>query len=298
MLGYGAVFPFEIIYLHEARGFGLGVAGFVVGLLSGVAVFVAPVAGAVIDRVGARATAVGAGAGAGRRLRRARVRDHAGGRGRRRGLAGIGNGALQPSQSALMAALAPRELLQRASGVSRVAVNVGLGLGAAIGGVVAGRPRRLRRAVPGQRRDLPRLPRDPRRRRARRGAARARRRRLPAGAPRPRAAALRADQHRPDRRRLGRAGVDRAAVRARARDRAEPDRPADPGQRRHGRARPAADRAGPPRAAAASAPCRSRPASGSSRACSPLQGRRRLPARRGGRLRGRRVPARDRRSCR
>jgi MFS family permease len=53
-------------------------------------------------------------------------------------LAGIGNGALNPSQSALLASLAPRELLQRASGVSRVAVNVGLGVGAAIGGVVAG----------------------------------------------------------------------------------------------------------------------------------------------------------------
>jgi hypothetical protein len=30
MLGYGAVFPFEIIYLHEARGFSLGVAGLAV----------------------------------------------------------------------------------------------------------------------------------------------------------------------------------------------------------------------------------------------------------------------------
>jgi MFS family permease len=37
-----------------------------------------------------------------------------------------------------MAALAPRELRQRASAVSRVAINVGIGLGAAIGGVVAG----------------------------------------------------------------------------------------------------------------------------------------------------------------
>ena len=138
MLGYGAVFPFEIVYLHEARGFSLGVAGFVVGLLSGVAVVVAPVAGAVIDRVGARATAAGAGLAL------------AGGYGSlafattpaiavaAAALAGVGNGALQPSQSALMAGLAPRELLQRASGVSRVAVNVGLGLGAAIGGVVTG----------------------------------------------------------------------------------------------------------------------------------------------------------------
>ena len=138
MLGYGAVFPFEIIYLHEARGFSLGVAGLVVGLVSGVAIFVAPIAGAVIDRVGARTTAVAAGLAL------------AGGYGSlafvttppmafaAAALAGVGNGGLGPSQSALMAALAPRELRQRASAVSRVAVNVGIGLGAAIGGVVAG----------------------------------------------------------------------------------------------------------------------------------------------------------------
>jgi MFS family permease len=138
MLGYGAVFPFEIIYLHEARGFGLGVAGAVVGVLSGAAIVVAPVAGAVIDRVGARATAVAAGlalAGGYAMLAFATTPATAFAAA---ALAGIGNGALNPSQSALLASLAPRELLQRASGVSRVAVNVGLGVGAAIGGVVAG----------------------------------------------------------------------------------------------------------------------------------------------------------------
>ncbi len=138
MLGYGAVFPFEIIYLHEERGFGLGVAGLVVGLLSGVAIVVAPIAGAVIDRVGARITAVASGlalaVGYGSLAftttpELAFVAS---------ALAGAGNGGLQPSQSALMAALAPRELRQRASAVSRIAVNVGIGLGAAIGGVVAG----------------------------------------------------------------------------------------------------------------------------------------------------------------
>ena len=37
-----------------------------------------------------------------------------------------------------MTVLDPRELRQRASAVSRVAVNVGIGLGSAIGGLVAG----------------------------------------------------------------------------------------------------------------------------------------------------------------
>ena len=46
MLGYGAVLPFEIIYLHDGRGFDLGVAGLVVGLVTGVAVVTSPIAGA------------------------------------------------------------------------------------------------------------------------------------------------------------------------------------------------------------------------------------------------------------
>jgi hypothetical protein len=53
-LGWGAVMPFEVVYLHEGRGFDLGTAGFVVGLVTGVGVATAPVAGALVDRVGAR----------------------------------------------------------------------------------------------------------------------------------------------------------------------------------------------------------------------------------------------------
>jgi MFS family permease len=137
MLGYGAVLPFEIIYLHEARGFSLGVAGLVVGLVTGVAVLISPIAGAVIDRVGARTTAVGAGlalAGGYGSLAFATTPSVAFAAA---ALAGLGNGGLIPSQSALMAALAPRELRQRASAVSRVAVNFGIGLGGALGGLAA-----------------------------------------------------------------------------------------------------------------------------------------------------------------
>jgi len=51
--------------------------------------------------------------------------------------AGIGNGGLQPSQSALLASLAPPEIRHRASAVSRVASNLGVGLGGVLGGAVA-----------------------------------------------------------------------------------------------------------------------------------------------------------------
>ena len=136
-LGWGAVLPFEIIYLHDGRGFSLGVAGLVVGIVTGLAVVAAPVAGPVIDRVGARATAAGAGlalaAGYGglalaHTPRQALVAAVA---------AGAGNGALLPSQSTLVATLAPPQVRHRATAVSRVASNLGIGLGGGIGGLVA-----------------------------------------------------------------------------------------------------------------------------------------------------------------
>jgi len=136
-LGWGAVLPFEIIYLHSGRGFSLGVAGSVIGVVTGLAVVASPAAGPVIDRVGARATAVGggialaagyAGLAAATRPWQAFAAAAA---------AGIGNGALQPSQSALLAALAPPQVRHRLFAQSRVATNVGFGLGGGLGGLVA-----------------------------------------------------------------------------------------------------------------------------------------------------------------
>src|SRR5215207_5616159 len=56
-LGWGCVMPFEVIYLHDGRGFSLGIAGLVVGVVTGLAVVAAPLAGPLIDRVGSRAIA-------------------------------------------------------------------------------------------------------------------------------------------------------------------------------------------------------------------------------------------------
>jgi MFS family permease len=137
MLGYGAVLPFEIIYLHDGRGFSLAVAGLVVGLLSGTAVVMAPLAGPLIDRYGARSTAVGGGVAlaagyAGLALAHSPAQAFAAA-----ALAGAGNGALNPSQSTLLAMLAPPDRRHHATAVSRVATNAGIAAGGAVGGVVA-----------------------------------------------------------------------------------------------------------------------------------------------------------------
>src|SRR6266853_6525253 len=137
MFGYGAVLPFEIIYLHTARHFSLTAAGLVVATVTGVAIVASFPAGSLIDHIGPRDAAA-----AGLVLL-------ALGYG---GLAfvtsvweafacalvaGCGNGLVTPGQSALVAALVPRALRPRATAVSRVSVNVGFASGAALGGVVA-----------------------------------------------------------------------------------------------------------------------------------------------------------------
>jgi MFS family permease len=137
MLGYGAVLPFEIIYLHNGRGFSLGVAGLAVGLVTGGAVVTAPFAGPVIDRFGPRVTTIVAGAalaagygGLAFAHTPAQALVAA-------ALAGAGNGVLNPSQTTLLTTMAPPELRHRATAVSRVAGNAGIGLGGALGGLVA-----------------------------------------------------------------------------------------------------------------------------------------------------------------
>jgi MFS family permease len=136
-LGWGAVMPFEVIYLHDGRGFSLGVAGLVVGIVTGLAVVAAPVAGAVIDRIGARATAAAAGLALAVGYAGLALADTPPAAFAAAAAAGIGNGGLIPSQSTLLASLAPPELRHRAAAVSRVASNLGAGLGAGLGGIVA-----------------------------------------------------------------------------------------------------------------------------------------------------------------
>ncbi len=52
--GTGLILPFEIIYLHQARGFPTVVAGLVLAAVMGTAAVVTPLSGALLDRFRAK----------------------------------------------------------------------------------------------------------------------------------------------------------------------------------------------------------------------------------------------------
>src|SRR3954469_13729762 len=56
--GYGIVLPFEIIYLHQIRGFPTSTAGLVLAATMGTSAIVTPPAGALLDRSSAKAIVV------------------------------------------------------------------------------------------------------------------------------------------------------------------------------------------------------------------------------------------------
>jgi MFS family permease len=136
-LGNGIAVPFLIIYLHEVRAFGLGTSGLVVAALFGVGLVAGPVCGRVVDRIGARATLMGslalmaAGYGGFPFVHRPWQAF---------GLAlvaGIGNGGFAPSHSSLLAALTSREQRNVAYALHRATDNLGFGIGALAGGLIA-----------------------------------------------------------------------------------------------------------------------------------------------------------------
>ncbi len=140
--GNGAAAPFMVIYLHDTRGFGLGVAGAVAATGAGCGLASGLVAGSLGDRYGARPTML-----AGLALSTVAyalyplVREpwHAFGAAT---LAGAGIGTWLAMQSSLLASIVPPDRRHVAFAQQRVAANLGLGLGGFAGGaiVTASRP--------------------------------------------------------------------------------------------------------------------------------------------------------------
>ncbi len=134
--GTGLVLPFEIIYLHHARGFPTATAGLVLAAVMGTAALVTPLSGALLDRfrakpiliTGTLASALGyAGFAFVDRPWQALVCSAVG---------GAGWGVASTANQVLSLTLVSAE--QRASSIalSRVAANFGFGAGATVAGFI------------------------------------------------------------------------------------------------------------------------------------------------------------------
>jgi MFS family permease len=135
--GNGVVLPFAFIYLHNVRGISLGTAGLIVATNAVVSIVAGPIFGSLVDRFGGRAMLgvallfLTAGYGS---FAFVTVAWHGF---LASAITGIGNGGFWPSQSTLIAGLTPRERRTAAFAMQRVVMNLGIGLGALAGGLIA-----------------------------------------------------------------------------------------------------------------------------------------------------------------
>jgi predicted MFS family arabinose efflux permease len=136
-LGNGIVFPFAVIYLHNVRGISFAEAGAALAIGGAAALAAGAGAGAVIDRFGGRNTLV-----LGLLLQLVAfalfplIREpwHAYAL---FALDGVGSACFWPGQSTLLSRLTPSEVRHSAYALQRVSMNLGVGLGALIGGLIA-----------------------------------------------------------------------------------------------------------------------------------------------------------------
>jgi MFS family permease len=135
--GNGLVIPFLLIYLHNERGIGLGVAGLVLATNAGVSLVAGPIGGALVDRVGGKAMLTAA-LGfltlgfAGYAFVESPWHGFLAS-----AVTGVGNGLFWPAQSTLLAGLTTRAQRAATFGMQRVVMNLGIGLGGVAGGFIA-----------------------------------------------------------------------------------------------------------------------------------------------------------------
>jgi predicted MFS family arabinose efflux permease len=136
-LGNGMAFPFIVIYLHNVRGISFAEAGFALAA-GGVAALAAGLgAGSLVDRIGGRNTLL-----LGLLQQSAAfalfplVREpwHAVAL---LALEGAGTACFWPGQSTLLSRLTPAEDRHSAFSVQRISMNLGMGLGGFVGGLIA-----------------------------------------------------------------------------------------------------------------------------------------------------------------
>jgi predicted MFS family arabinose efflux permease len=135
--GNGVAFPFIVIYLHNVRGISFAEAGLALAIGGVAALFAGVGSGTLVDRVGGRNTlllglVLQATAFALFPLIREPWHAFA-----LLSVEGAGTACFWPGQSTLLSRLAPAEDRHSAFSVQRITMNLGLGLGGLIGGLIA-----------------------------------------------------------------------------------------------------------------------------------------------------------------
>jgi MFS family permease len=133
-LGTGLVLPFQVVYLHEVRGFSLGDVGLLLGLSPLLGLLVVGPGGLMIDRLGARRVVLGVLLtlmASNVVLTFSETRWQAA---VALGLQGIAFGLSWPAFQSLIASVVPPALRQRYFGVNFTLLNLGIGIGGVVGG--------------------------------------------------------------------------------------------------------------------------------------------------------------------
>src|ERR1700738_2095044 len=141
--GYGLILPFEIIYLHQIRGFSTSTAGLVLAATMGTSAIVTPPTGALLDRYSGKAIVVAGSL--------ASALGYAGFAFVERPwqvfacsiVGGAGLGAAGTANRTLVVRLIKPEQRAAAFALNRVAGNFGIGLGATVAGFIVAAAQRL-----------------------------------------------------------------------------------------------------------------------------------------------------------
>jgi MFS family permease len=135
-LGTGLVLPFHVVYLHEVRGFALSDVGLLLALPPLVGFLVVGPGGSAIDRLGARRILAGT---LGLLILGDTVLAFASTpwqAGLGLTLSGVAFGVSWPASQSLVAAVVPSALRQRYFGVNFTLLNLGVGIGGILGGLL------------------------------------------------------------------------------------------------------------------------------------------------------------------
>jgi predicted MFS family arabinose efflux permease len=141
--GYGLILPFEIIYLHQIRGFSTSTAGLVLAAIMGTAAITTPPTGALLDRYSAKAIVVAGSVAQTLGYAAFAFVDRPWLAFACAVVAGAGNGAAGTATRALLVRLVTPEQRPAAFALNRVAGNVGIGAGGTVAGFLVAAPQRL-----------------------------------------------------------------------------------------------------------------------------------------------------------